>query len=85
MGISDTSYLIRMPGKSYDEELTYKENSFLLKKAYQYISQCLHCFTLYRMMDPIYAKNPQSLMKIMRKMRFIMNMFIERINSFKSR
>ena len=83
MGVRDTSFLINKAGKSYDEAITFKENEFLLKKAYQYFVQWFNCFNLYRMMFPVRVKQARTFLELMRKTRYTLNMFIERINSFK--
>lgn len=85
MGVKDSSFLIKQVGQSYDEGMTFKENEFLIKKAYQFFIQWFNCYNLYKMTYPIYIKSTTILQDILRKTRYTLNLFTERINCYKNR
>ncbi|CAI2387507.1 unnamed protein product [Moneuplotes crassus] len=85
MGIRDTSFLVKKVGRCYDEVMTFKENEFLIKKAYEFFTQCFNCSKLYKMLYPLHLKNQLNFLKLLQSTRLTMNLFIERINTIKSR
>ena len=60
-----------------------EKTSFWLNKAYQFYVESLNCFKIYKIMADINIRRFKVLMEVIRKTRYSLNLFIERINSFK--